>query len=163
VDDKAGGQGGEISLPPVTLVVTNEWHTMVTRVDYAPGGNAAVKVWLDPDFSQTEASQPNAPLTLSMNNTFNNIRLRCGNGSAFANFTNIIIAATATEVGFGAHRPTAIMNITASGGSTSLSWISTGTLQEAPAVTGPWMDSANQTNPQVLATTNSAIFYRLQQ
>jgi hypothetical protein len=71
VDDKVGGQGGEINLLPVTLVVTNEWHTMVTRIDYSPGGNAAVKVWLDPDFNQMEANQPHVPQTFSMNNTFN--------------------------------------------------------------------------------------------
>jgi|GEM_PF-704526 len=163
VDDKAGGQGGEINLSPVTLVVTNEWHTMVTRIDYAPGGNAAVKVWLDPNLSLMETNQPNAPITFSMNNTFNNLRLRCGNGSAFAVFTNIIIAATAPEVGFAAHPPTAVMNITTSGETVSLFWTCTGTLQQAPAVTGPWTDAANQANPQVLNRTNSIIFYRLRQ
>src|SRR5205814_1967034 len=46
---------GELDLSPFTPVVLEEWHTVVERIDYAPGGNANVQVWLDPDFSQTEA------------------------------------------------------------------------------------------------------------
>jgi len=55
------------------------------------------------------------------------------------------------------------MSVTNSGGVVNLSWTSTGTLQQAPAVTGPWTISANQANPQVLVTTNSALFFRLSQ
>ncbi|HZI33414.1 MAG TPA: hypothetical protein VFF11_13825, partial [Candidatus Binatia bacterium] len=42
-----------------------------------------------------------------------------------------------------------------------LSWTGGGTLQNAPAVTGPWTDAADQSNPQALSTTNAAEFYRL--
>jgi len=98
VDTKAGGEAGEIALPPATTIVAGEWHTMVVKSVYSSNGPTAVKVWLDPDFSKSEGSQPQAPLTVSMDNTFNNIRVRCGNGSAFAEFTNIVLAATAVKV-----------------------------------------------------------------
>ncbi len=118
-----------------------------------------MKIWLDPDFSKSESNQPVPPTTVTGDNTFNNVRLRVGQGSAYAGFSNIVIAATAPEVGFAAQPPAARLKIV--GG--NLSWISTGTLEEAPTVAGPWTDSANQANPQVLATTNTARFYRLRQ
>ncbi|MEI9864795.1 MAG: hypothetical protein WDN00_09620 [Limisphaerales bacterium] len=101
LDDKL--PGGEIDLTPTTpVVVVGEWHTIVERIDFSASGNSAVKVWLDPDFNQTEVNQPNAPVQVSMNNTFDNIRLRCGNGTASATWTNIVVAATASGVGFAA-------------------------------------------------------------
>jgi hypothetical protein len=56
-----------------------------------------------------------------------------------------------------------VLSLQRMGGSNQLSWTSTGTLQSAPAVTGPWTDSANQANPQTLSTTNLAQFFRLRQ
>ncbi|MDB6108992.1 MAG: hypothetical protein JWR69_742 [Pedosphaera sp.] len=154
---------GEPELPPVTPIVLDEWHTMATRIDYVAGQSANVKVWLDPDFSKTESNQPNGPLLCSLNNTFNNVRLRCGNGTASAHFTNIVIAATGPEVGFAVQPPVAVLSIQNSGGGVNLSWTSVGTLLEAPAVSGPWIESGNQANPQVLATTNSVRFFRVRQ
>jgi hypothetical protein len=151
----------QTDLNPVTPIVFHQWHTIVERVDYTPGGNSAVKVWLDPNFNLTEAAQPNAPITFSMDDTFDTIMLRTGNGTTSATFSNIVMAATSADAGFAV--VPAVMSITNSGGNMSLSWTSTGTLQQAPAVTGPWTDSANQANPQVLNATNSATFYRLQQ
>jgi hypothetical protein len=148
-------------LHPVVTVVTNDWHTIVVRINYEDGSPANETVWLDPDFAQTEANQPQVPITLSDDNTFDNIRLRCGFNDASATFSNIVMATTSADVGFLV--PTAVMSITTSDGSMSLSWTSTGTLQEAPAVTGPWTVSANQTNLQTLSTTNLAQFFRLRQ
>jgi hypothetical protein len=153
-------------IPPFTAIPPNlgSWHTLVIKTVYATNSNDQVEVWLDPDFTKTEGNQAIWPaLTLTMNNTFDNINLRCGNGSAFAEFTNIVIAATATGVGFAAQSPVAKMSVINSGGVPNLSWTSIGTLQQAPAVTGPWTDSANQANPQVMATTNSVTFFRLRQ
>lgn len=153
VDDKMAD--GEFSIPPVTTVVTYEWHTMVVKSVYSSNAPTAETIWLDPDFTKSESTQPQAPLTLSMDNTFDNIRLRCGRGSAFAEFTNIVVAATATEVGFAPEPPLVSLQ------GLNLSWTGAGTLQQASAVTGPWTDSANQSNPQIIVTTNSAMFYRL--
>jgi len=97
---------------------------------------------------------------MTMNNTFDTIRLRAGNGGTAIEYTNIVIAATATGVGFATQPSVAVLSATSSG---NLSWTSTGTLQQAPAVTGPWTDSGNQSNPQALVTTNSAMFFRLRQ
>jgi hypothetical protein len=133
-------------------------HTIVVKSVYSSNAPTAVTIWLDPDFIKSEVNQPQAPLAMSMDNTFNTIRLRCGNGSAFAEFTNIVIAATSPF----AAAP-AVLSIQNSGGSVNLSWTSTGTLQSAQAVTGPWTDSANQANPQVVTRTNSAMFFRLRQ
>ena len=157
IDDKAGGEGGELSLPPTNVVVINQYHTMAIKSVYSSGNNTEVTVWLDPDFTKPEASQPNAPLNVSMNNTFDNIRVRCGNGSAAAEFSNIVMTATSPFTA------PIVMSIQNSGGSLHLSWTGTGTLQSAPAVTGPWAVSGNQSNPQVVAATNSAMFFRLQQ
>ena len=150
-------------IPPVTPIVLGEWHTMVVKSVYSANTNASEEVWLDPDFTKTEGNQPNPPLILSITNTFDNIHLRCGNGTAHAQFTNIVLAATAPGVGFSSASPPAILSIQTISGNAQLSWTSTGTLQVAPAVTGPWTDSANQANPQMLSTTNSAQFFRLRQ
>ena len=95
-----------------------------------------------------------------MNDSFDNIHLRAGDGSAFAEFTNIIVAATAPEVGFSAATPPGLLSINSNH---QLSWTGDGTLQSAPAVNGPWTDFENQNNPQVLSTTDSAQFFRLKQ
>jgi hypothetical protein len=158
IDDKTGGEGGELNIPPVTTVVTFEWHTMVVKSVYSATGNATETVWLDPDFTKSEGNQPNSPLVVSMNNTFDNIRLRCGNGSAYAQFTNIVIAATSPFV-----VPPGVLSLQKSGGNVTLSWTGGGTLLTAPAVTGPWTTNSVQTNPQIVVTTNSARFFRLRQ
>lgn len=161
VDTKAGGEGGEIAIPPVTTVVAGEWHTMVVKCVYASNAPTTVKVWLDPDFTKSEGAQPQSPLNVTMDNTFNDIRLRCGNGSAFAEYTNIVIAANASGVGF-ASAP-AVLSIQNSVSGKQLSWSATGVLEEAQSLTGPWTSSANQSNPQILTLTNSARFFRLRQ
>jgi hypothetical protein len=149
-------------ITPVTSIVTDNWHTMVVKSAYAAGGNTAVTVWLDPDLTKSEGSQPNAPLVLSTDNTFDNIMLRCGNGTASANFSNIVMAAAAPGVGFAASP--AMLTLQSLGGkNVQVSWTSAGTLQQAPSPAGAWTDSAIQANPQILSATNSALFFRVKQ
>jgi hypothetical protein len=124
---------------------------------YSPGNNTAVTVWLDPDFTKAEASQPNPPVVASMDNTFDNIRLRCGNGSAAAEFSNIVMSATSPFAAASA------LKLQSLAGNLSLSWTGVGTLQSAASAKGPWTDALNQANPQTIATTNSASFFRLRQ
>lgn len=152
-------EAGEPDVLPITPIVPGEWHTFVIKSVYASNGPTAESIWLDPDFSKSLANQPQSPLTVSMNNTFNNIRLRCGNGSTFAEFTNVVVAASAQDLGFPAVVPPGRLSIQ----NGQLSWTGDGTLQSAPAVSGPWTDKANQSNPQPLSTTNAAEFYRLRQ
>ena len=156
IDDKTGGEGGELSLPPPTVVAPNELHTMVVKSVFSANNDTAVNIWLDPDLTKSEANQANLPLSISMNNTFDNIRLRCGNGSAAAEFSDIVMTATSPFA------PASILNIQNSGGTVTLSWTGAGALQRAPTVTGPWADSANQANPQSVLATNAAGFYRLE-
>ncbi len=151
--------GNQMDLAPVVPIVLSEWHTMVVRTDFKAGAADQIKVWLDPDFTKTEGGQSQAPLSFTADGTFDNIRLRCGDGSAYAQFTNVVLAATAPGVGFAASVEPAVLSIQ----NNQLSWTSAGVLQEAPAVTGPWTNSANQGNPQVLSATNAATFYRLKQ
>lgn len=148
-----------LDLTPVTPIVLNEWHTLVVKSAFASNANAIVSVWLDPDFSRSEGNQLNPPVVLSVNNTFDQIRLRCGNGTASAQFTNIVIAATAPGVGFAATVEPALLTLQTS----ELSWTSAGVLQSAPTVTGPWTDFENQANPQIISPTNSAMFFRIRQ
>lgn len=152
-------EGGEIDMVPATPIVANEWHTFVIKSVYASNAPTAVSIWLDPDFSKSLGSQPQAPTTASLDNTFNQIRVRCGNGSTYAEFTNIVISATVQDIGF----PAAVLPGMLSIQNGQLSWTGGGTLQNAPAVTGPWNDAVDQSNPQALSTTNAAEFYRLRQ
>ncbi|HZR21405.1 MAG TPA: PA domain-containing protein [Verrucomicrobiae bacterium] len=50
---------------------------------------------------------------------------------------------------------------TLSAGKIVISWTGTGTLEEAPSVTGPWQPSASQSNPQSISTSGGAKFYRI--
>ncbi len=152
-------EAGQIDLSPATPIVANEWHTFVIQSVYSSNAPTAVSIWLDPDFSRSLASQPQAPVTASLNNTFNQVRLRCGNGSTYAEFTNIVMAAAVQDLGFPAVVAPGVLNIS----NGQLSWTGGGTLQSAPALPGPWNDAANQSNPQALAATNAAEFYRLKQ
>ena len=148
-----------MDMAPATPIVAGEWHTFVIKSVYAANAPTAESIWLDPDFTKTLANQPQAPTTTSLNNTFNQIRVRCGNGSTFAEFTNIVMAASAADLGFPPSVAPGLLSIQ----NGQLSWTGEGTLQTAPAVTGPWTEAVDQTNPQVLSTTNAAEFYRLQQ
>lgn len=56
----------------------------------------------------------------------------------------------------------AVLSLAGSGGSYTLSWTGTGTLQEATDVKGTWTDSAVQTNPQTI-TPSGTKFYRVKQ
>jgi hypothetical protein len=47
------------------------------------------------------------------------------------------------------------------GGQVRISWTGSGTLQEAPAITGPWTTAASQTNPQNVTPTGTMKFYRI--
>ncbi|MEW6159284.1 MAG: Ig-like domain-containing protein [Verrucomicrobiota bacterium] len=53
------------------------------------------------------------------------------------------------------------LTITRAGNGLTLSWTGGGTLEESDRVTGAWVASANQTNPQTIATSASAKFYRV--
>ena len=150
-------------IPPVTPIVLGTWHTLVIKSVYTASPNTRVEVWLDPDFTKTEGNQPNLPLTLTCNNTFDNIHLRAGNGTAEAEFQNIVIAATAQGVGFAAPVPPGVISIKNVAGNKQLSWTSVGTLQVATTLTGPWSDYGSQSNPQTLSITNATEFFRLRQ
>ena len=150
-------------IPPVTPIVPGEWHTMVVKSVYTASTNTQVEVWLDPDFTQSEYNQPNPPLSLACNNTFDNIHLRAGNGTAEAQFTNVVMAATAPGVGFAVASAPGRLSIQEISGGYQLSWTGAGTLQAAPTVDGAWSSFANQSNPQILSTTGQMQFFRLKQ
>ena len=62
----------------------SERHTKVVKNVFVSNAATTVTVWLDPDFSKTEINPPNAPQVLPINNKFDSIHLRCGNGLAWA-------------------------------------------------------------------------------
>jgi hypothetical protein len=162
IDDKLGGEGGELALPPTNVVVTFEYHTMAIKSVYSANANATETVWLDPDFTKSEGNQPNPPVVVSINNTFDTVCLRCGNGTANAQFTNMVFTATspfaASVIAPG------LLSISRSGSIVNLSWTGGGMLQTAPTARGPWTGSGvNQSNPQIISPSNSAAFFRLSQ
>ena len=85
-----GANGPDLN--PVVTVVPDDWHTIVVRIDYQDGAPANETVWLDPDLTQTEANQAQAPVTLSDDNTFDNIHLRCGFKDASATYSNVVMS-----------------------------------------------------------------------
>lgn len=155
--------GNQQDLTPITPVELGTWHTLVVKVVFAPNADDAISVWLDPDFTKSEGNQPTPPYTHTGNAGFNHVNLRCGNGTAFATFTNIIIAATAPEVGFAVPPAQSLLSIQPAGADVNVSWTGTGTLEEAPTASGPWSDSANQNNPQTRTTSGDARFFRVRQ
>jgi hypothetical protein len=48
-------------------------------------------------------------------------------------------------------------------GQVRISWSGSGTLEEAPSVTGPWTPAASQANPQNVAPSGTMKFYRIRQ
>jgi hypothetical protein len=48
-------------------------------------------------------------------------------------------------------------------GQVRISWSGSGTLQEAPSITGPWSTAASQANPQNVAPSGTMKFYRISQ
>jgi hypothetical protein len=151
--DAANWGGGNISDFPITL---GEWHTFVVKTVFMAGAPDNVSVWLDPNLSLTEAGQPHPPVGILADVAFDNIHVRAGNNTASASYSNIVISAASP---FAAGVPPGVLSIQGK----QLSWTSVGVLEEAPTVTGPWTDAANQSNPQTLSTTNAAQFYRLRQ
>lgn len=112
--------GNQQDLPGPIPVALEDWHTIVVRTEYVPGGNDNVKVWFDFDFNQTEGNQPNAPYELACDASFDNIRLRCGNGTASATWTNIMIAPTASGVGIPVAGPPTFQNLSPANGAFSV-------------------------------------------
>ncbi len=87
-------------LNPQTQINSNEWHTIVAKIVFNHGAADNVSVWLDPDFSQSADSQPNAPLTFTMDASFDRAFLRAGDGATSATFSNITFAVLSTDIGF---------------------------------------------------------------
>ncbi len=70
-------------------------RTIVFKVQFVPGGNDAVTVWLNPDLAPgaTEAGQPEGlTTTFSANAAFNEIRLRHGGGGGGWTFSDMEVA-----------------------------------------------------------------------
>jgi hypothetical protein len=151
-DAKSWGSGDFASSP----IVLGEWHTFVVKTVYVPGNVDQVKVWLDPDFTHTETGQLNQPSEILADVSFDSVHIRAGNGTASANYSNIVISATSP---FPASVPRGVLSL--QGG--QISWTGLGALQQAPTATGPWSDAASQANPQPLSATGNAQFYRLRQ
>jgi hypothetical protein len=108
-------------LNPVVGIVMDEWHTIVARIQFHGGTDDSLAVWLDPDFTQSLDVQPQTPLEFTGDFSFDNIHLRCGNGTANVEFTNIICAATATEIGFAGAAEAQLANISPADGVLSAS------------------------------------------
>ena len=50
------------------------------------------------------------------------------------------------------------LNVARNAGAVTLSWSESGTLQQAPEITGPWTDSLNQSNPQTFQPQGKRFF-----
>jgi hypothetical protein len=57
--------------------------------------------------------------------------------------------------------PASKLTITTAGSSATLYWTGIGTLQQAPAVTGPWTPATSQANPQTVPLSSSQKYWRI--
>ncbi|MBL9134589.1 MAG: hypothetical protein JNK85_01910 [Verrucomicrobiales bacterium] len=73
------------------------------------------------------------------------------------------VVVTLRPVGGGAAEPPKFNPPSVQGGNLVISWTSTGTLQAADSVAGPWSDVANASTPYTVPTTAPLRFYRLKQ
>jgi ligand-binding sensor domain-containing protein/signal transduction histidine kinase len=106
----------EPSTPGISIIYENPHRgiecTIVLKVQYVPGGDDLVTVWLNPDLGPgaTEAAQPESLITrFKANATFNEIHLRHGGGGdgwifsdmAIATSFNDFVAVNGNESGLG--------------------------------------------------------------
>lgn len=89
----------EPSAPGTSIIYENPHRgipcTLVFKVEYAPGGNDLVTVWLNPDLGPgaTEAAQPESLITrFKADASFNEIHLRHGGGGDGWIFSDMAIA-----------------------------------------------------------------------
>lgn len=103
----------EPSTPGTSIIYENPRRgiacTLVFKVQYAPGGDDLVTVWLNPDLGPgaTEAAQPESLITtFKANATFNEIHLRHGGGGEGWIFSDMAIATTFEDfVAFNENKP----------------------------------------------------------
>jgi hypothetical protein len=75
--------------------------TIVVRVDFNSFANDNIKVWMNPDFSRTEAAQSDALTTyFSADANFDAIYLREGGNGLGWTYSNFSIAESPTDTGF---------------------------------------------------------------
>jgi hypothetical protein len=145
--------------------------TIIFQVQFNAGTtNDAVTIWLNPDLSM-QASDQSTNLTTSFVNdcNFNEIELlninfddgttSGGPGSGVWTYYDVVVGTSPTDVGF---PPTPSVQISAASNGVTISWTGSGTLQQAPGVSGPWTASSDQSNPQTRTATGNAMFFRLQ-
>lgn len=83
------------------IVRNTDLTTLLFKVDFQPGGDDLITVWLDPDLALPEGAQdPLLTTSFAANATFDNIRLRHGGGGDGWTFSNILIADSGTAPGF---------------------------------------------------------------
>jgi ligand-binding sensor domain-containing protein/signal transduction histidine kinase len=95
----------EASAPGTSIIYENPHRgipcTVVFKVQYAPGGNDVVTVWLNPDLGPgaTEAAQPESLITrFKANASFNEIHLRHGGGGDGWIFSDMTIATSFADL-----------------------------------------------------------------
>ncbi len=107
-------------LTPLTLITTNDWHTIAVEIQFDPGGADNITIWLNPDFSQTNVNQPNAN-TYSFNASVYSVRLRAGFLATTASFSNIVFGVQATDIGFAAPASPMFQNLVPANGANGVS------------------------------------------
>lgn len=103
-------------------------------------------------------------------------RLVADHGTGAANFewfsvladgTRILVNDTANPNALLAFRaislPPRLVIPTLAGGEVTLAWTGAGVLQESGSISGPWIPAPNQANPQSVAPSSPAKFYRILQ
>jgi hypothetical protein len=83
------------------MVRATDTTTFVVKVQYVAGGNDNVTVWLNPNLALGEGGQSaSLTTTFAADASFNELHLREGAGGAGWNFSNVIVADSAADIGF---------------------------------------------------------------
>lgn len=89
------GANAEGALSPTQEIVLNQTETFVVRIDFVSGGNDTARIYFNPTSSDEGAQTVYA--TTTNNFGFDNVRIRAGNGTGSATYSDIVFATTFAE------------------------------------------------------------------
>jgi hypothetical protein len=166
-----GGSTQDQIIAPTGTVSLNQWHLLTATVNRA-GTSAALYVDGNPVASGAAMSDfptnNDVDLGRDTGGSFNFLgsldesRIHSGVESpAWVWASYMTVAATSSFESYSVvSDPTAALNIQSTNGNVMLTWPA-GTLQSAPALTGPYADMTGATNPYTLAPTAAQQFFRI--
>jgi hypothetical protein len=176
--DSADGVGGNVSPRTVLHAVSfGQWHLLAGTMDgvngavhvYLDGVDQTINTGVDTAFQVTNyvrcgsllTGSPGATGNQYFNGSMDDARIESGVRSPAWVWASWATVANSTFAAYGAIvPPTVTLQIQSVGGQVVLTW-TTGTLQSAPASTGPYSDKSGATSPFTLGPTDDQQYFRV--